>query len=164
MRELGDDIIKNVQKRTSLGISVDENGNTSKFKELSPGYIAQRKGEAAFFTKSNKKRVGINQDSSNSATTNSYIAEQKPKLHNRTTPSKSNLTRTGEMLYEALTYFITTGKLKIKMKNAENQKKADLVSEKRPFLNLSKAEMRKIVRKIQKIVKNVTDRNIKKTG
>ncbi len=78
---------------------------------------------------------------------------KKNKPKGPSTPSKSNLTNTGDMLDSMIATKSGTGKVEIGFDNTEDQKKAEYVSEKRPFNNLSKSETKQIEQELNEIAK-----------
>ncbi len=87
-----------VVERTQLGIGVDpETGNSVKLPPLSSNYKEMRQGKARWYTDKNGKRVKVTKAQDK---TGQFV--KKPTLANTTTPAKSNLTATGQLL-KALT-------------------------------------------------------------
>jgi hypothetical protein len=81
---------------------------------------------------------------------------EKNQLHAETTPSKSNLTFTGDML-DNIKYRIEGDKIIIYIEGDLNNKKAQWVTEGgRAFMNLSKPEQVEIIRLIRERIKQVT--------
>lgn len=135
-----------VKVRTKLGFGVPEPGaQRERLKPLSDSYIEQRANKARYFTKNDKVfRIPIPGGPS-----------RHPDLSETTTPTKSNLTFTGEML-DSLRGFVTgPGKGVVKPTGARtdgsgltNQQVANFVSEQgRPFLNLSNNEILQLKQK-----------------
>lgn len=86
--------------------------------------------------------------------------KKKGELSNLTTPKKSNLTMTGQLL-DSIKWKID--KLKITLFFDSNRRKdgrntnneiANYVSEKRPFFNLSKQEIEQVKREVIKVLKS----------
>jgi hypothetical protein len=78
----------------------------------------------------------------------SYIkARQKMNLSPDTSPSKSNLTKSGDML-DDITANVKASNDKINItigfNSAKERKKAGYVSDERPFMNLTKAEEKQL--------------------
>ena len=136
MRELGKTmptvgkIMKDtIKKRTRLGFGVEANeGTKGKLKPLSPLYKKQRK---------------------------------KLKLSSETSPSKSNLTLSGSML-DNLDSKVNQQQLKIRVrpkgrdrKGVGNKQKAGWVSVVRPFLYLSKPEIKRIKKYLSEEIDNI---------
>jgi hypothetical protein len=97
------------------------------------------------------KKAGGN-PSSLKPLSNSYIRQRArdPNLSPETSPSKSNLTRYGDML-DSLTYYVDSrGNLVVTVKGEANVRKAIYTSVDRPWANLSKAD----ITAIQKIVRS----------
>lgn len=136
MRIIGREAAAIVRKRTLLGFGVAENGgNRKRLKPLSDSYKAQRRGEVAFITLQGR------------------VIPVKPiepiRLSSKTTPGKSNLTLGGELL-DSLKEFVTgLGKVEVRPAGSRrdgltNEEVAEFVSKDRPFLNLSKNEIKQI--------------------
>lgn len=146
-----------IYKRTKAGYgvtSIDSTVNVQKEKlaALSPSYIATRKGELAFFTSKLGNIVP-------------YKPKRKPRLGEFGTPSKSNLTFTGQML-DAINYRLTRQGVEIyvnKNRREEggltNAKVADYVQQNgRLFFNLTQAELNILIREIEKELRKITRR------
>lgn len=71
-----------------------------------------------------------------------FRKKNKPK--GKSTPSKSNLTYTGDMLDALEARHAKDNKVTIGFKDTESEKKAEWVSEDRPFNNLSKSEIKQL--------------------
>lgn len=124
--EIGKTTSKSIQTRTRLGKGVDQ--SEGKFVQLKP------LKESTKSIRKNKKAKG--------------------HLSNLTTPTKSNLTDTGEML-ESLKWQSTDTEVRIYIDGPENEKKAkDQVAQGRKFMNLSKSEVAQIVSYINKKIKD----------
>ena len=88
----------------------------------------------------------------------SYVEQRKRmSLHPSTSPSKSNLTQTGEMLGD-LTYEVAIGHLTIKYKTAESKTKAKHVSKKRPHMHLSADEIEDFAEDLDNVVARLIKR------
>jgi hypothetical protein len=88
----------------------------------------------------------------------SYVKQRrilKKKGQLAGTPKKSNLTKSGEMLDKSLDHVVSGRKILVGMNDDESAKKAAFVSKTRPFLNLSGAEIKQIIRKIRDKAKAV---------
>jgi len=92
-----DEVKDRIVKRTKLGIGVDPRGNGYKFPALSTNYREVRQGKARWFTINGQKIKLIKGD-----------LVKKPRLHSTTTPAKSNLTATGQLLKSLTTVKIKT--------------------------------------------------------
>lgn len=121
--------VKLIRTRTKLGKGVDRTGGTARaLKPLKRSYIEQRKRDRA-----------------------------KGKLHRSTSPSKSNLTRTDQML-NSLDFQIRGNSIDIEPSDDRrsdsdltNQEVADFVeSQGRKFLNLSGNEIKQIIQSVRK--------------
>jgi hypothetical protein len=92
-----------------------------------------------------------------------YIETRKDfgALSEFTTPARSNLTRTGQLLESIAVLEVTEGNVEIgpqgaRDDNMTNEKLAEHVSVARPFISLSNLEVKKLVRFIEKnIIKKV---------
>lgn len=119
MDDIGGELVEDIKKRTRLGQGVDKSlGRQSKFKPLAA---------------STKKSRGYK--------------SKRGELKGRTTPAKSNLTETGDML-NSLDHKASKGNVTVDVSSKEADK-AEYVSEDRPFMNISKAQDRKIKKKIE---------------
>lgn len=79
------------------------------------------------------------------------VRKSHPKSSD-TTPAKSNLTRTGEML-DSLDYQVSQGSVKITFKTQNNVDKAGYVTQGgRPFMNLSKPEINQLKAKLNDLI------------
>jgi hypothetical protein len=134
MRDIGEYAVDRIVKRTRLGRGVSETGQSQALKPLSKSYKDQRAGRIAFFTTPEGVKVP-------------YKPNKPPKLSGNTTPGKSNLTFTDQMLNSIKVVSATTGKVNIaptgnrKSSDLTNKEVADFVSVERRFLDLSKAEL-----------------------
>jgi len=171
LQQVGKATVQIIRKRTQLGKGVDRTGGSSrKLDKLSDSYVEVRRNKLGFWTNSKGQVIPINtlsgkelkafradksarkQISNNRA----EIKRRNPKLSSKTSPKKSNLTRTGSMLEKGLSHIVSDKRIIIGMKDNENAKKAALVSKRRPFLNLSKAEINKVTRIIRDKVKSIS--------
>jgi hypothetical protein len=75
-----------------------------------------------------------------------------------TTPAKSNLTYTGDMLDDLRAKEKNANKVEIGFSSGESEDKAGWVSKDRPFNNLSKAETKQLQQMLVKTVKKETDK------
>ncbi len=82
---------------------------------------------------------------------------KKMRLSSTTRPNKSNLTQSGEML-ESLERNKIRGGVRVIPSGLDNKKKAKWVSKKRPFLNMTKPE----IKRARKVLSNILDRIVKK--
>lgn len=124
MLELGKLAVKQVVKRTRKGLGANRtNAQEKPLKPLSPNYIAKRR---------------------------------KSKLDKTTKPSKSNLTFTGQLLRSMRVKEVTNrgvrwGANRRRRKGGlTNERLADIVSEQRPFNNLSKQDIDKLAKYLDK--------------
>lgn len=124
MKEIGDDLADEIRVRTRLGYSVDSNNSLQKkLKPLAESTIKHRQ---------NLKKQG--------------------KLHQDTTPKRSNLTMTGEMT-DSIKAKPEKGGIKITA-----NKTAKYHENTRPFLHLDKNQVKKWSRKIQQQLKSILER------
>ena len=135
MRSLGEEMAERIRKRTRLGKGVAETGAAPQpLKPLSASYKATRAGKIAFATAKDGHVYP-------------YKPDEAPKLHPHTTPGRSNLTRTGQMLDSLRVIAVRVGVAVLGLHGPRNDSKlsnADVggyVSKERPFLNLSKPEL-----------------------
>lgn len=149
-QDLADSIADQVRVRTQLGFGVDDNGNQFKFAPLSESYRAQRRGDIAFFTNSNGVVIPFNPDS-------------PPILSRYTTPAKSNVTKTGQLL-ESLTGEAKGNQILVDVKGLRkdgsgltNEEVLEfLEGQGKTFLALSNSEKKALVREIKnRILRNL---------
>jgi hypothetical protein len=81
-----------IVKRTQLGVGVNPDGTPYKFEPLSENYKEMRQGKARWYTDKSGKKIKVTK----SKTNRDFV--KKPKLAATTTPAKSNLTATGQLL------------------------------------------------------------------
>jgi len=124
--DIGKMTAEQIKTRTRLGKGVPASeGPFQPLKPLTPATVGIRTG---------KKRAG--------------------KLNALTTPKKSNLTETGELL-DSLKYQSSNTEVRIYIEGQQNQKKAnDQVAQGRKFMNLSKTEVREIIKYLQKKIED----------
>ncbi len=151
-----------IYKRTKAGYGVSSLTQTDgtvkqKLAPLSSSYIAQRQGRIAFFTNKLGQTVPI-------------LAKNKPKLGEFGTPTKSNLTYTGQMLRN-IEYKITTQGVDIFISN--NKRTSDKLTNSevakfvqnagqgrpaRPFFNLTEDEFKILIRSVETEIRKITRR------
>lgn len=145
-KDAGEFVAERIRRRTRLG-----RGLEGPLKPLSPSYKEFRRGNLAFFTTEAGVVVPVKNP------------RRKPKLSPNTSPGKSNLTFTGQMLDAIRVISVSIGKVTVgfapgRSGKLTNKKVAEYVSKERPFFGLTKAEeaglqkfisdaLRKIVRK-----------------
>lgn len=123
MREVGEEAKRLIFLRTKLGYGVDkQGGQKQKLKALSPFYVELRK-----------------------------LLAKDGDLHSSTTPKKSNLTNTGQMLdslkiKRAVNGLVWLGPMGYRDVGLTNEEVANRVSKDRPFMFLSDLEEKKIRR------------------
>jgi phage gpG-like protein len=132
MTKIAKSVKSNVQTRTRRGFGVDsEGGPAKKLKPLADSYKKQRKRIQA--------AGGLSQE---------------------TTPNKSNLTNTGEMI-NAIDYEVTRNEATVFVTGIENRKKAKYQADAdRKFMNLSKRE----IKDITDIIEQSLETDITKKG
>lgn len=125
LKEIGEEVVSMVKKRTQLGYGVAESGaDKKKLEPLEPSTVKSRKTK---------------------------------QLSGMTAPKKSNLTETGDMLDDIKVTKSSKGELEIGFGSDFSQKKANWNTNptkhpnKRPFMNLSKAEIKRVTDKIKEI-------------
>jgi hypothetical protein len=115
LKKLAEDLPERIKVRTRLGYGVSDNGGPRK--RLEPLAASTKR------SKNYKKKSG--------------------KLSNQTTPNRSNLTDTGELLDNLVVESSKDSEVTIKPKGERNEKVARYVTEQgREFLNLSKPELK----------------------
>jgi len=149
MRKIGDQAASMIKLRTRLGYGVQKDGaDKEKLKPLSKTTIEVRKGNLAFFkSPSTGKPIPYEPDDNGA----------KVRLHSDTRPSKSNLTRTGQLLDSVKVTKAGRGTVSVGPKGARNdgnltnEKVGEYVTEGgRPFNNLSKVETKRIQDAVKK--------------
>lgn len=155
--EVAQEAIDIIKKRTLTGKGINGK-STQKLKPLSKSYIEYRQGKAIFFQK-NGKTIGAKGNFT------------PPKLSPKTTPKKSNLTLTGDMLND-LDYKISKSgqfrKIEIAIYEEFSKKKAQWVTEGgRPFFGITENEKQFLIRllfsKIEKKVQKALNKYNGKT-
>lgn len=117
---LADKAVEMMKTRARLGMGVsDYSAPQQKFEKLTPGTI------------DNRRRM-----------------KKQGTLAGQTTPAKSNLTATGELL-DSIKYVASGKTIEFYLAGPRNQKVATLVSVSRPFFNLSKAEVNRLAQEIE---------------
>lgn len=148
MRAIGEEVAKRIVTRTALGKGVAETGGPPvSLSPLSKSYKQQRAGKIAFATGKNGKVFA-------------YDPGRPPDLSDLTSPGKSNLTFTRQMLNAVKVVAAKVGSVTIGVANSSrtqsvrnkfgnfrrkslltNRDVAGLVSDKRPWLDMSGPEM-----------------------
>lgn len=155
MQQIGNNIANDIKKRTQLGYGARSNGGPKeKLKPLSDSYVQQRRGKLGFWTNKDGKKVPINDKK--------YLKQNKPKLSSKTSPKKSNLTRTGRMIRSIGALFTGSGKITIGFNSNRSAKIAAFVSKMRPFFYLTRQEEKRAQRDIKKRLEDILKRNIRK--
>ena len=121
MKQIGRDLTKEIVRRTRLGRGVKEQGSgTVPLKPLAASYKKQR------------QRL-----------------RRRSTLSSKTTPAKSNLTKTGEML-DDMTFTTRPKEVEIFFRSQESRRKAQIVQDQgREFMKLSKKEITDIAKIIE---------------
>lgn len=128
-----------IRVRTRLGYGVaSSGGKRERLKPLSESYKKQRAGQLGFFTTESGAVVP-------------YKPKRKPKISEFTTPGRSNLTFTGQLLDSLQVTSANRGKATIGVQGRRagssltNRDVARFVEEQgRPFLNLSDVEIKRV--------------------
>jgi hypothetical protein len=147
MKKFGDEAAEIIRRRTRLGYGAKENAEREKLKPLSDSYKAQRAGKIAFATGPH----GVYP----------YKPEQKPNLHPHTTPTRSNLTNTGQMLDSLGSTKVKEGSVTVDVQGQRkdglsNKQVAEYVSlQGREFNNLTPKEQRQIEQIIEREIKKI---------
>jgi hypothetical protein len=144
-----------------FGVSRPE-GKRKRFKKLSESYKAVRKNQVRFFTDKSGRLRKINKpkgkakknQGSRGGTFKFPDGSKHPDLSNLTTPSKSNVTFTSEML-NSLKAFARAGKITIQPSGTRSDGKTNkqivafLSNQGRIFLNLSDNEINQLAQFIE---------------
>lgn len=130
LKELGTKVIDMVRNRTRLGYGCSKDGKKEKLDALSDPYVKQRR---------NRKKKGT--------------------LSSLTSPAKSNLTLTGDML-KNMDYKVDKEQLVIEFSDEFSTNKATWNTDKeRPFMNLTEQETKRVTELIKdevaKLVKSI---------
>jgi len=144
LKELSEQIVKEV---TNTQFMLELGGKASNliFKRTRLGYGVSQQG-------SDKERLKPLSDSYKK------VRKAHPQSTN-TSPAKSNLTRTGEMLDAIQPIKTAIGSVTIGLKDSINSNKAQWNTEKgRPFMNLSSAEMKQIQNFLRDKINSILDK------
>lgn len=156
-KKISREIAKQIVKRTRLGKGV-KNGRIINLKKLSDSYIQTRKGKVRFW-KDKEGRVRKGKGNKDDVF-----------LSNKTRPSKSNLTATGQLL-DAIEGDGRRNQLKVTINDLRlfdlfgkpakigNNELVDFVEKARPFFALSNSEVNQFVRKIRQLILKKLTRN-----
>ena len=164
MKRYGQMAADMIRTRTRLGYGVEKDGaERSRLKPLSDKTIEARKGNIAFFTSpSTGKPIGFEPD-------------ERPKLHEHTTPSRSNLTRSGQLLDSVQVTKVEQGRVRVgpagdryndtplgrKAANLTNQEVAKFVTEGgRAFNHLSRIELKRIADQVKRDLRALLKRRL----
>ena len=135
MRILGQQMIKLIVARSRRGLSVERTGAAERrFKPLSGQYVRFR-------------------------------SENRFKLDRTTSPAKSNITFTGQMLRSMTVKsnsdrFVRIGpNRRVRRGGITNERLAQIVSRQRPFNNLSKKEISKLLDFVDKNLQSILDKS-----
>lgn len=143
-------VANQIKVRTQLGFGVGSNGKQITLKRLSDSYRAQRRGDIAFFTTASGVVIP-------------YFPVNPPRLSSKTSPYKSNLTKTGEML-ESLTGRVKNNQILVNVTGLRkdgsgltNKEVKDFVEDGgRRFLSLTSGERKELAREIKnRILRNL---------
>lgn len=143
MKKFGETAADIVRLRTRLGFGVsDDNAEKARLKPLSKSYKDFRKGKIAFFTTPDGRVVP-------------YKPNSAPTLHPDTSPTKSNLTFTGQMLDSLGVVSVRQGEALIgprgnrtKSPLSNKQVAKYVTAQGRAFNNLSKVENKRMAEAI----------------
>jgi hypothetical protein len=151
MTAIGQNAADQIKLRTRLGYGVNENeGERQKLRPLSKSYKLQRAGKLGFFT----TKTGV-------------VVPYTPQegvahiFSDQTSPSKSNLTRTGEMLDSMTATFKSEGIVSIgpsgsRKDGSSNDIVAQYAHESgRNFNYLSKNEIAKVTQFVNRLLKQI---------
>lgn len=133
MSEVGELVRDLVKSRTKKGFGVAEpEGKATRLKGLSESYKKRRR-----------------------------TLKKQGKLDQSTSPTKSNLTQTSQML-DSVKSKASTAKAEVFLDNEKAQRKAELqANDNREFMNLSKSEVNKIKKLLeQKIIDDIKKRGL----
>lgn len=150
MRKFGEQIKNMIRIRTRVGFAVDRTGESKhKLKDLSPGYIEQRRKQQANATEA--AGHGRGDFKSIHGPKKRSIIHGAGGLSDETTPSKSNLTRTGQMLDSVDVKGVGDGTVSVGPTGSRsdsshtNAEIAEFQAEKgRKFNNLSDIELKRL--------------------
>jgi hypothetical protein len=156
-----------IYRRVKAGYGVNKDTASAestfqvKLKPLSPSYIAYREGKVAFFTLKNGRVVPVNLAAYGRKNKVSF----KPTLGEFGRPKKSNATLTGEMLKSlSLRYteegfqILIPGNVRSDDSGLTNKEVSQFYSVDRPFFALTAGEVRILTRELEKIVKEIIER------
>lgn len=153
MRETAKELAMLIKELIIIRTRFEGKGTNGPLKELSDSYISQRRGELTFYTNEAGKKIP-------------YTPSKKPKLHKDTSPEKSNLTATGQML-DALVAKSTANKAIVAVNDKKRKKelygnKSTLTNNEvrryvedngREFLKLSAQEKDQLIESATEIMK-----------
>jgi hypothetical protein len=160
MKKLGEQAAGMVKLRTRLGSGVaKDGGDKQKLAKLADSTKAVRAGKIAFFRQGGK--------------TIPYVPENPPKLHEHTSPGKSNLTRTGQLLDSVKVTSFGYGEVTVgpegprndpdSKRKLTNQQVAKYVTDGgRPFNHLSKVEVKRLSDSVKKQLREAIKRILTK--
>jgi hypothetical protein len=147
MKQIGELSAELIRVRTRLGYGVEKNdGPRQRLKPLAQSTIDQRAGKLAFFTTPDGVVIP-------------YKPDTKPTLSGFTTPKKSNLTRTGQMLASIKPFDAKLGEVKVGPKGSRggesltNEKLMEYVTDAgRPFNYHTKTEIKQLQQLVEEII------------
>jgi hypothetical protein len=160
MRKIGEQAAAMIKLRTRLGSGVATNGaDKQKLKPLAKSTIEVRKGNLAFYRNAKGQSIPFTPDDNGA----------KVKLSDQTSPSKSNLTRTGQLLDSEGVTKVGYGTVAIGPhgprhdSKLSNEQVAEHVTRGgRPFNNLSKVEVKRLQDGIKKQLRDLLKRVLTK--
>lgn len=156
MKKIGDQAATIIRRRTLLGFGVPDNGQPrERLKPLSESYKQQRRGNLAFFT----DKLGRVRPIRN--------PKRKPRLSNKTSPAKSNLTFTGEYLDSFMSFVKGLGKVEVRPTGTRpdgltNTEVAEFVSDERPHFNLSNNEIKQLENQLSRDLESIIKKKLTK--
>ena len=158
-----DSLKDKIVKRTQLGIGVDPSGQAYKLPPLSDNYKEMRQGKARWYTDKSGRKVKVTKAEDSSG---SFV--KKPKIAGTTTPAKSNLTATGQLLKSlttvkvrvegAVSWIIRIGDNRGRglfgySSNIGNRELAKILAAKgRRFMGFTRSQQNEIAREIRQII------------
>lgn len=159
MRKLGEMVAGMIKLRTRLGYGVASDGaEKSLLKPLAKSTIEVRKGNLAFYKSATGKVIAYEPDDNGA----------KVRLHSDTRPSKSNLTRSGQLLDSEQVTEVGQGWVHVgpsgeRTDGLTNEKVAEYVSDGgRPFNHLSKVETKRLQDELKRQLREAIKRVLTK--
>lgn len=137
LKKYGNQVVDDIKRRTRLGFGVKEHGGKR--------YSLSSKPLSAAYLKFRKKH--------------------KKLLHGETSPTKHNLTFTGQLL-NAMKAEVKSRTIEVNFHNRRppkpsNAEIAGYVSKDRPFLNMSDRELQRLIKEIENVLTKAFEKNFK---